>query len=100
MPTAFFLRGYGFLTSLNLEKSYSFLIASHLLLRRFAGGNDANKQLVFSVTMNDDQNPSRRAQSEKDETHLFVGMVRVMEQASAGVVENGLSFFKPNSVLG
>lgn len=50
--------------------------------------------------MNDDQYPLRRTHSEKDEPLLFLGMVGIMEQAPIRIVESGLGFFKPDSVLG
>jgi hypothetical protein len=49
--------------------------------------------------MNDDEQPRRRTQSEKDESLLFLGMFGIFEYARPRTVEGALRLFKPNSVL-
>jgi hypothetical protein len=59
MPTAFFFLAYGFFSSFNLEKSYSFLIEAHLLSSRLTGRNNPDHGIVFLVTVNYDKRSCR-----------------------------------------
>lgn len=50
--------------------------------------------------MNDDQDSRGGAHAEENETVFGLGVFRIVEQAPAGIAEDGLGFFKPNAMLG
>lgn len=64
-----------------------------------ARGDDPDSLVSFPIAVARDEGPQPRAEPQENETVLVIGVIGVMDEPSAVVIEHRLRFFEGNAVF-